>query len=96
MIVLCCVVLYDFVHCLLLRRNNKYISGKTDDDVFYTYIHIQTNNACTYYMRIVTGAVTDRQCHTRVEVRMIYNNNDTVDATDNMTVVMDVCRRVVQ
>ena len=25
MIVLCCVVLYDFVHCLLLRRNNKYI-----------------------------------------------------------------------
>jgi len=61
MIVLCCVVLYDFVHCLLLRRNNKYISGKTDDDVFYTYIHIQTNNACTYYMRIVTGAVTDRQ-----------------------------------
>jgi len=24
MIVLCCVVLYDFVHCLLLRRNNKY------------------------------------------------------------------------
>ena len=26
MIVLCCVVLYDFVHCLLLRRNNKYIS----------------------------------------------------------------------
>jgi len=42
--------------------NNKYISGKTDDDVFYIhYIHIQTNNACTYYMRIVTGAVTDRQ-----------------------------------
>ena len=25
MIVLCCAVLYDFVHCLLLRRNNKYI-----------------------------------------------------------------------
>jgi len=26
MIVLCCVVLYDYVHCLLLRRNNKYIN----------------------------------------------------------------------
>ena len=24
MIVLCCVVLYDYVHCLLLRRNNKW------------------------------------------------------------------------
>jgi len=24
MIVVCCVVLYDYVHCLLLRRNNKY------------------------------------------------------------------------
>jgi len=29
MIVLCCVVLYDFVHCLLLRRNNKYKSVVT-------------------------------------------------------------------
>ena len=26
MSVLCCVLLYDFVHCLLLRRNNKYIA----------------------------------------------------------------------
>ena len=27
MSVLCCVLLYDFVHCLLLRRNNKYITS---------------------------------------------------------------------
>ena len=34
MIVLCRVVLYDFVHCLLLRRNNKYIN------VYVSYLFV--------------------------------------------------------
>jgi len=33
MSVLCCVLLYDFVHCLLLRRNNKYITFSTRPSV---------------------------------------------------------------
>ena len=33
MIVLCYVVLYDFVHCLLLRRNDKYIRKKEKEGI---------------------------------------------------------------
>jgi len=40
MSVLCCVVLYDFVHCLLLRRNNKY--NILPVHLFHSFVRYQT------------------------------------------------------
>ena len=77
MSVLCCVLLYDFVHCLLLRRNNKYITLQVKTRILHSgrslYCHVTFLTLNGQMSRLKIAKIPNSFfCHVSIANAQIY------------------------